>query len=133
MALSFFPRGGSAQVARYVARELPRHRWDVTLVAGSVGDEEEASNAHAFFEGIDVHPVDYTESRDADDPLRADPPFQPSYEDREDAPDVVYAKVRDEDFERLGSLGDGGLRDAGADDADVLHLHHLTPMNEAAA
>src|SRR3954447_2347742 len=133
MALSFFPRGGSAQVARYVARELPRHGWDVTLVAGSVGDEEEASNAHAFFEGIDVHPVDYTESRDANDPLRADPPFQPSYEDREDAPDVVYAKVGDEDFERLVSLWEGVLRDPGAADADVLHLHHLTPLNEAAA
>jgi glycosyltransferase involved in cell wall biosynthesis len=133
MALSFFPRGGSAQVARYVARELPRHGWEVKLVAGSLGDEDEASNAHSFFEGIDVHAVDYTPSRDADDPLRADPPFQPSYEDREDAPDVVYAKVGDEDFERLVSFWEGELRDAGAADADVLHLHHLTPINEAAA
>src|SRR3954462_10932339 len=113
MALSFFPRGGSAQVARYVARELPRHGWNVTLVAGSIGDEEEASNAHAFFEGIDVHQVDYTESRDADDPLGADPPFQPSYEDREDAPDVVYAKVGDEDFERLAARLAGGRRQGG--------------------
>ena len=133
MALSFFPRGGSAQVARYVARELPRHGWDVTLVAGSLGDEEDASNARSFFAGVDVHPVDYTESREADDPLRADPPFQPSYEDRDDAPDVVYAKVGDEDFERLVTLWEGVLRDAGAEDADVLHLHHLTPLNEAAA
>ncbi|MEA2449815.1 MAG: glycogen synthase, partial [Thermoleophilaceae bacterium] len=134
MALSFFPRGGSAQVARYVARELPRHGWDVTLVAGSLGGEDEASNARSFFEGIDdVHPVDYTDSRDADDPLRADPPFQPSYEDRDDAPDVVYAKVGDDDFERLVSFWEGVLREAGAEDADVLHLHHLTPLNEAAA
>src|SRR3954466_15645250 len=133
MALSFFPRGGSAQVARYVARELPDHGWDVTLVAGSLGDEDEASNARSFFEGIDVHPVDYTESRDAEDPLRADPPFQPSYEDREDAPDVVYAKVGDDDFERLVSPREGGPRAAGGGAADVLHLHHLTPLNEAAA
>jgi glycosyltransferase involved in cell wall biosynthesis len=134
MALSFFPRGGSAQVARYVARELPNHGWDVTLVAGSLGDEDEASNAQSFFEGIDdVHAVDYTASRDADDPLRADPPFQPSYEDRDDAPDVVFAKVGDDDFERLVSHWEGVLRDAGAEDADVLHLHHLTPLNEAAA
>src|SRR4051794_15254987 len=133
MALSFFPRGGSAQVARYVARELPRHGWNVTLVAGSVGDEEEASNAHAVFEGIGVHPVDYTRARDADAPLRADPPFQPSYEDREDAPDVVYAKVGEEDFERLVALWEGVLRDAGAAEADILHLHHLTPLSEAAA
>jgi glycosyltransferase involved in cell wall biosynthesis len=133
MALSFFPRGGSAQVARYVARELPRHGWEVKLVAGSLGGEDEASNAYSFFEGIDVHAVDYTESRDTDDPLRADPPFQPSYEDREDAPDVVYAKVGDDDFERLVSHWEGVLREAGAEDADVLHLHHLTPLNEAAA
>src|SRR3954467_13264850 len=133
MALSFFPRAGSRQVARYGARELPRHGWDVRRVAGSLGDEDEASNALSFFEGVDVHPVDYTESRDADDPLRADPPFQPSYEARDDAPDVVYAKVGDEDFERLVSMWEGVLREAGAEDADVLHLHHLTPLNEAAA
>jgi glycosyltransferase involved in cell wall biosynthesis len=133
MALSFFPRGGSAQVARYVARELPRHGWDVTLVAGSLGGPDEASNAGSFFEGVDVHPVDYTASSDADDPLRADPPFQPSYEDREDAPDVVYAKVGDDDFERLVAHWEAVLHEAGAGDADVLHLHHLTPLNEAAA
>src|SRR3954454_7968581 len=84
MALSFFPRGGSAQVARYVARELPHHDWDVTLVAGSLGDEDEASNARSFFEAIDGPPVDYRESRDPDAPLRAAPPFQPSFEDRDD-------------------------------------------------
>src|SRR5918911_3430402 len=133
MALTFFPRGGSAQVARYVARELPSHGWEVRLVAGSLGGEDEQSNAKSFFEGLDVYPVDYTRSREADDPLRADPPFQPSYEDREDAPDVVYAKVGDDDFGRLVSFWEGVLRDAGAADADVLHLHHLTPINEAAA
>src|SRR4051794_41650090 len=77
MALTFFPRGGSAQVARYVARELPRHGWDVTLVAGSLGDEDEASNARSFFGGVDVRPVDYTESRAAGGPLRAHPPLPP--------------------------------------------------------
>src|SRR3954447_18136569 len=133
MALTFFPRGGSAQVARYVARELPEHGWDVTLVSGSLGDEDEASNARSFFEGGDVHPVDYTQSRAPSDPLPAAPPFQPSYEDRDDAPDVVYAKVGEEDFERLVAHWEGVLRDAGAEDADVLHLHHLTPLNEATA
>src|SRR3954452_1853840 len=81
MALSFFPRGGSAQVARYVARFLPDAGWDVTLVAGSLGDEDDAANARSFFESIDVPPVDYTESREAEAPLRAAPPFQPSFED----------------------------------------------------
>ncbi|MEA2413011.1 MAG: glycogen synthase [Thermoleophilaceae bacterium] len=134
MALMFFPRGGSAQVARYVARALPGAGWDVTLVAGSLGDSDEASNAEVFFKGVeDLRTVDYTAARDAPDPLAADPPFQPSFEDRTDAPDRVFASVSDEDFERLVSTWEGVLGDAGAADADVLHLNHLTPMNEAAA
>src|SRR3954470_51907 len=134
MSLMFFPRGGSAQVARYVARALPGAGWDVTLVAGSLGDESEASNATVFFKGVeDLRFVDYTAARDAPDPLACDPPFQPSVEDRADAPDRVFAAVPDEAYERLVSTWERVLRDAGARGADVLHLHHLTPMNEAAA
>ena len=133
MALMFFPRGGSAQVARYVARALPDAGWDVTLVAGSLGGPDEESNAERFFSGIDVRPVDYTAARDAPDPLAADPPFQPSYEDREDAPDRVFAAVDDDAYERIVAAWEGALREAGAGDADVLHLHHLTPVHEAAA
>jgi glycosyltransferase involved in cell wall biosynthesis len=134
MALMFFPRGGSAQVARYVARALPDAGWDVTLVAGSLGEEGEASHAGSFFAGVgDVRAVDYTDARDAPDPLAADPPFQPSFEDREGAPDRVFASVDDEAYERLVAAWEDVLRGAGAADADVLHLHHLTPMNEAAA
>ena len=132
MALMFFPRGGSAQVARYVARFLPDAGWDVTLVAGSLGEED--SNAKRFFEGVeDLRPVDYTAARDADDPLAADPPFQPSFEDRPGAPDKVFAAVNDDEYERLVSAWEGILGEAGAGEADVLHLNHLTPMNEAAA
>src|SRR4051812_19160001 len=134
MALMFFPRGGSAQVARYVTRALPGAGWDVTLVAGSLGDSSEASNAEVFFEGVsDLRAVDYTSARSAPDPLAADTPFQPSFEDRPGAPDRVFAAVSDDDYERLVSFWEGVLGDAGAADADVLHLHHLTPMNEAAA
>src|SRR3954447_2512430 len=134
MALMFFPRGGSAQVARYVARALPNAGWDVTLKAGSLGDESEASNAAAFFEGVeDLRAADYTTARDAPDPLAATPPFQPSFEDRADAPDRVFAAVPDKAYERLVTCWEEVLGAAGAADADILHLHHLTPMNEAAA
>jgi glycosyltransferase involved in cell wall biosynthesis len=134
MALMFFPRGGSAQVARYVARALPGAGWDATLVAGSLGEEGDASHAGTFFEGVeDVRIVDYTAARDAPDPLAADPPFQPSFEDRPGAPDRVFARVDDDDYERLVATWERVLADAGAAGADVLHLHHLTPMNEAAA
>jgi glycosyltransferase involved in cell wall biosynthesis len=79
-----------------------------------------------------VHPLDYTGAREAGDPLRADPPFHPSYEDRDDAPDRVFAKVDDEVFEHLVATWERQLEAAGAGGADVLHLHHLSPINEAA-
>src|SRR3954468_13650794 len=110
MSLMFFPRGGSAQVARYVARALPAAGWDVTLVAGSLGDEAGASKASGFFKGgEDLRAVAYTEARDAPDPLAASPPFQPSFEDRADAPDRVFAAVPDEAYERLVSCWGGGV------------------------
>jgi glycosyltransferase involved in cell wall biosynthesis len=133
MALMFFPRGGSAQVARYMARSLPDAGWDVTLVAGSLGEEGERSHAGTFFEGTDVRAVDYSRAIEADDPFACDPPLHPSFEDRPDAPDRVFAALGDEVYERLVSAWERELDAAGAGEADLLHLHHLTPMNEAAA
>jgi glycosyltransferase involved in cell wall biosynthesis len=132
MALMFFPRGGSSQVARYLARFLPQTGWDVTLVTGSLGRPGAESNAETFFKGLDVHTVDYTAAIEAPDPLRADPPMHPSYEDREGAVDRVFAKVDDEVYEHLVATWQDALERAGAADADVLHLNHLTPMHEAA-
>src|SRR5215210_7111386 len=100
MGLLFFPRGGSAQVTRYLARSLPEAGWEASIACGSLGSSGDESYAEGFYSGLDVHPLDYTEAASAPDPLKADPPFQPSYEDREDAPDRVLASVGDEDFER---------------------------------
>jgi glycosyltransferase involved in cell wall biosynthesis len=132
MGLIFFPRGGSAQVARYLARSLPESGWDVTIACGSLGPPGEQSNAATFYEGLDVQALDYTRSAAAPDPLAADPPFQPSFEDRPGAPDVVFTRVDNAAFERLVAAWERQLREAGAADADVLHLHHLTPLHEAA-
>jgi glycosyltransferase involved in cell wall biosynthesis len=133
MALLFFPRGGSAQVARYMARALPRAGWDVTLLSGSLGGPGESTNAETFFSGIDVHAVDYTAARGAPDPLAFHPPFHPSYEDRPGAPDRVFARVDDAVYEHLVASWERALRESGAGDCDLLHLHHLSPINEAAA
>jgi glycosyltransferase involved in cell wall biosynthesis len=133
MALMFFPRGGSSQVMRYVARGLPEQGWHATLVAGSLGRDGEQSHAGTFFSGLDVRALDYTEAAAAGDPLAHDPPFHPSYEDRPEAPDRVFAAVDDETYERLVAVWERELERAGAGDADLLHLNHLTPMNEAAA
>jgi glycosyltransferase involved in cell wall biosynthesis len=130
MGLLFFPRGGSAQVARYLARSLPDAGWDVTIACGSLGPAGAESNAGSFYEGLDVHAIDYSQAAEAEDPLAAG--FQPSYEDRPDAPDRVFASVDDTVFERLVETWAGQLERVGAGRADILHLHHLTPINEAA-
>ncbi len=59
-------------------------------------------------------------------------PFQPSYEDRPGAPDRVFASVGDDEYERLVEVWVDALERAGAARAELLHLHHLTPANEAA-
>ncbi len=130
MGLLFFPRGGSAQVARYLARSLPAAGWDVTLACGSLGARGAPSHAETFFSGVDVRPLDYTVAAAAPDPLAAG--FHPSFEDRPGAPDRVFGRVDDADYERLVAVWQRQLADAGAAEADVLHLHHLTPINEAA-
>jgi glycosyltransferase involved in cell wall biosynthesis len=132
MALMFFPRGGSSHVVRNLARFLPDAGWDVTLLTGSVGPPGAESNAETFFKGFDVHSLDYTEALKLDDPLKGDPPMHPSFEDRPDAADRVFAKVDDDAYEHLVETWQQALADAGAAEADLLHLNHLTPMHEAA-
>ena len=59
--------------------------------------------------------------------------MHPSFEDRDGAPDRVFAKLDDAGYERLVDAWADALEQAGAADADVLHLNHLTPMHAAAA
>jgi glycosyltransferase involved in cell wall biosynthesis len=120
-ALMFFPRGGSSHVARALARALPDHGWDATVVSGSLRG---LGDARRFYAGLDVHVVDF------DAP---GVPMHPSYEDRDDAPDRVFARVGDSEFEQHVDVWSRALAGAGAAEADVLHLHHLTPVHEAAA
>ena len=132
MALLFFPRGGSSHVTSNLARALPQAGWDVTLVTGSVRIPGRPGDAEEFFSGLDIRPVDMTEALEAPDPLAADPPLHPSYEDRPGEQDRVMASLDDSEFEHQVAAWARALEAAGAADADVLHLHHLTPINEAA-
>jgi glycosyltransferase involved in cell wall biosynthesis len=125
--LFFFPRGGSAQVARALGRALEQVGWEVTLAAGSLGRPGEQTHASTFFAGLDVVGVDYSPARGG-----GGVPFQPSYEDRSGAPDRVFAGVDDDAYERLVEVWVEALERAGAAGAELLHLHHLTPANEAA-
>ena len=133
MGLMFFPRGGSAHVARNLAHSLPGAGWEASIVSGSLSRPGRPGDARAFYRDLDIHPVDFTAALDAPDPLLADPPFHPSFEDREGAPDRVFASLGDDIAEHLAEAWSHELAAAGARDADVLHLHHLTPLNEAAA
>ena len=132
MGLLFYPRGGSSQVTRYLARFLPAAGWDVTIASGSLGAPGEQSHAETFFQGLDVHALDYTGAAEAPDPMAAEPPFHPSYEDRRDAPDRVFARLDERQYEHQVETWGRHLAAAGAGEADVLHLGHLTPLNEAA-
>jgi len=132
MALTFFPRGGSSQVTRYLARALPDAGWDVSVACGSLGRSGDPSHAASFFSGIDVCALPFDSAVNAPDPMAADPPFHPSFEDRPGAPDRVFASLGETAYERQVQTWWRHLDAAGAADADVLHLHHLTPMNEAA-
>jgi glycosyltransferase involved in cell wall biosynthesis len=128
--LMFFPRGGSAHVVRSLAAELPKHGWRPVVVSGSVAG---VGDARHFFDGLDVRPVDMTAALGAPDPLNADPPLHPSYEDRPGARDRVFAAVDDATYEHQVAAWAEALADAGAANADLLYLHHLTPLHEAAA
>ena len=130
--LFFFPRGGSAQVVRSLAGALPAADWQMALAAGSLGQSHEPTHAATFFAGIDVNPLDYSPALEFASPLAAPVPYPPSYEDRPGAPDRVFAAVDDRAYERLVAAWIDVLARAGADAADVLNLHHLTPANEAA-
>ena len=134
--LQFFPRGGSSHVARALARALPAHGWDVTIVSGSRTDLEGVGDAARFYAGLDVHPVSFDEalaSPDPFDPPRGFAPMQPSYEDRPGAPDRVFAVLDDDAYERQVTAWARVLTAVGAAEFDALHLHHLTPIHEAAS
>ena len=138
MGLLFYPRGGSALVAAYLSRALITRGWHVTLACGSLGAEGALGNATTFFAGIDTVPVAYDEAvarweRGAD-PMDAPFPMHPSYEEREGAPDRSFPRVTPEQGERMVAAwarliaGSPALRRA-----QVFHLHHLTPIHDAAA
>ena len=132
MGLLFFPRGGSAQVTRYLAAALATGGWPVSLVVGSLGQPGEETHAGTFFGGIALQSLDYTAAAadfDAGRSAVAAPvPMHPSYEDREGVPDVVLAAVDPRLADHLASVWEAPFEAAGADGAYLFHLHHLTPQ-----
>lgn len=138
MGVYFYPRGGSAHAARALVRELGHSGIEVTLLAGSRSDLGEVASASCFYEGLDLRAVDFTPALRSADPLRYagdhwTAPMHGSYEDRPDAVDPVLARLDDEEFELQVRAWADALERAAEDGVDLLYLHHLTPLNEAAA
>jgi len=132
----FSPRGGSAPAARALARGLRDRGSSVTLLAGSRRDLGPHGEAGAFYGA--VHAVSFDAALASDAPVRFEgsvgsAPLHPSFEDRPGAPDIVFAKLDDLDYERQVRAWCREFELADARGFDVLHLHHLTPLNEAAA
>ena len=136
MGLLFFPRGGSAQVTKYLAVALRDAGWDVSLVVGSLGAPGDETHAPTFFGPLELHHLDYTPAVAAFEAggsaVGAPVPMHPSFEDREGAPDVVLSAVDPALGPHLAGVWEQPLAAAGADRAQVLHLHHLTPQHDAA-
>lgn len=131
-------------MTRATVRELAERGWDVTLACGSRSDLGDAASASHFFApagaaGARIHAVDYTEALIAAQvgvagaPPASAIPMHSSYEDRPGAEDGIFAALSDEDLEPLVDAWARELTAAGAAGAELLLLHHLTPMHEAAA
>jgi len=136
-AIMFYPRGGSSHAARALADGLRARGCSVTLVAGSRSDLGSHSDARAFY-GQDVRPASFDAALASEDPIRYEGPpgsvpVHPSFEDRPGAPDRVFAALDDLEYEHQVRAWSHELASSGAAEADVIHLHHLTPLNEAAA
>ena len=132
----FSPRGGSAPAARALARGLRDRGSSVTLVAGSRSDLGPHGEASVFYGA--VQPVSFDAALASEVPVRFEgpagsAPLHPSFEDRPAAPDIVFAMLDDVDYERQVRAWCRVFELADARAFDVLHLHHLTPLNEAAA
>jgi glycosyltransferase involved in cell wall biosynthesis len=112
--------------------------WDTCLVSGTRTDAGPHADARNFYAGLPLHPVDFTPALASPAPLRCDPgpgaaPMHASFEERAGAPDQPAATLDDATADLQARAWARELGRAGAASANVLHLHHLTPLNEAAA
>lgn len=135
MTLAFYPRGGSAQVVRYLGGALEALGHSVTVGCGSLGAQGSSSHAATFFTGLDVQALDFTEAatwfEQGRDPMAAPVPFHPSFEDRPGVPDRVFASLDDNAYQRQVDVWQSMLERVGL--PDLYHVHHLTHVNDAVA
>ncbi|MFE3455981.1 glycosyltransferase family 4 protein [Nocardiopsis aegyptia] len=135
--VQFFPRGGSAQVIRYLTDQLTSRGHTSRILSGSLGDSDQLSNAHTFYRGLDVAAMDYTCAAEAytrgQRSMDGPAPFHPSYEDRgPTAPDRIFTAVAPQTIKHITAAWKRHLTRHHTPDADLVHLHHLSHLQEAA-
>ena len=136
MGFYFYPRGGSAQVARYLARALDDGPWAPIVVAGSLGGPGEPSHAGQFFAPTRCVSVDYTPAHQrwaqGGDPMAELVPLHGSFEDKPGVPDRVVLDLDDAAYELQVASWVRHFAAGTTTEPSLLHLHHLTPMHAAA-
>lgn len=133
MTLAFYPRGGSAQVVRYLAGAIEDRGNSVTVCCGSLGSPGASSHAATFFSGLDVEALDFSEAvswfEEGLDPMAAPVPMHPSFEDRPAVPDRVFVSLDDDEYRHQVDVWRSMLERI--DPPDLCHVHHLTHVNDA--
>src|ERR1044071_7274873 len=134
--VSFFPRGGSAHVVRCLTRALQHIGWSARIVSGSVGAAGQPGHAGTFYRGLPVYAADFTPALDAfrcgGDPMAQPVPIHSSYEDKPGAPDRFFGLVSPAASVRQSDAWRRILMTIRTPPPDILHLHHLTPLHDAA-
>ncbi len=139
MGLVFYPRGGSAQVVRYLSSALRELGHEVHLLVGTLRDGNPEHDARAFYAGLDLTEVDYTPAwrgfRDGRDPISTEweVPLHPSYEDKSGVPDRVFYRVDERSLDHLVDGWRAALASTASFAPEVLHLHHLNHLHMAAS
>ena len=136
MGLLFYPRGGSAQVIRYLTSALGRAGWSASLTCGSLGDPGDRRHAETFFAGLDVCALDYGPAVAAweagRDPIAEPVPMHPSYEDRPGVPDRLFAAVAPQLADHMAAAWERPFSQLAKASPELVHLSHLTPLHAAA-
>ena len=138
--LVFYPRGGSAQVVRYLSRALIDLGHEVHVATGSLSDGDPQHEARTFYGEIPLTIADYTEAwrgfengKNAISPEWT-VPFHPSYEDKPGVPDRAFYKVNSDEYAALRRSWEVLFRDLNRRfQPHLIHLHHLNHMHLAAA
>ncbi|GMR09950.1 MAG: hypothetical protein BMS9Abin28_0771 [Anaerolineae bacterium] len=138
--LVFYPRGGSAQVVRYLSQALIDSGHEVQVATGTLSDGDPQHAATTFYGDIPLTLVDYTEAwrgfENGKNPISPEwqVPFHPSYEDKPGVPDRAFYKVNADEYAALRRSWEVLFQDLSQRfQPDLIHLHHLNHMHLAAA